>query len=657
MKKYRICVLLTLLFVSSVFAQDAWMPDENLQRAIKEKLNIADSTALSIPDMQRLYHLVSFDDNIGSLQGLEFAVNLEFLHIGGPSLFSELTPLRGLSNLRVLKLYDARITDVSPLAGLINLEILQLQDNQIIDISPLSDLRNLRELKLNTNQISDFSPLANLTNLQDLDIRENPIPSENQFVGMTVPHLKALFNALVCDLPTPAYTAPVTERINQRDYPSVFAPHTRDTWTSPHQLTRTDLSYWILPFSPFPSLLSFANSPFGGVVIMGREGDVENTLQIHTDVIRENPNMVFILEITYVDGRTGFDIPEDSPYWLRHADGTRATRIWEVDHLSQEHREYLLDFTHPDVIEMIVAQCVAAAKCGLYDGIWLDRWHETTDFPGNLRGLITEEAELKARLQILSDIRKSVRDDFLIMINSGWSQVPRFAPYVNGVFIETRPHYGETYTTEDFIDFEEALVWNESNLREPNFTLLHGVLSPVVDPQSTESRRDMRVFTTLSLTHSDGYVAMNKSVPHSTAYHYSFWESSLGVPVGGDETKAVVYKTPNGQPIEGLFIREYTHGWAVYNRSGQAQQLKFPEQVSGVASGRQEKLWHTLPDLDGEIYLKSVATAEDINSDGKVNILDLVAVANAFGADSPDLNGDGVVNILDLVLVANAFTM
>ena len=35
--------------------------------------------------------------------------------------------------------------------------------------------------------------------------------------------------------------------------------------------------------------------------------------------------------------------------------------------------------------------------------------------------------------------------------------------------------------------------------------------------------------------------------------------------------------------------------------------------------------------------------------------LDLVIVANAFGETDPDLNGDGVVNILDLVAVANAF--
>ncbi len=49
---------------------------------------------------------------------------------------------------------------------------------------------------------------------------------------------------------------------------------------------------------------------------------------------------------------------------------------------------------------------------------------------------------------------------------------------------------------------------------------------------------------------------------------------------------------------------------------------------------------------------------EDVNRDGEVNILDLVAVASKFGekdAGTADVNGDGVVDIRDLVLVAGAF--
>ena len=48
----------------------------------------------------------------------------------------------------------------------------------------------------------------------------------------------------------------------------------------------------------------------------------------------------------------------------------------------------------------------------------------------------------------------------------------------------------------------------------------------------------------------------------------------------------------------------------------------------------------------------------DLNSDGTVNILDLVLVASQLGqagATAADLNGDGTVSIADLILVADAF--
>ena len=64
---------------------------------------------------------------------------------------------------------------------------------------------------------------------------------------------------------------------------------------------------------------------------------------------------------------------------------------------------------------------------------------------------------------------------------------------------------------------------------------------------------------------------------------------------------------------------------------------------------------HIVPDLDGEIYLKRTTDRHDVNEDGIVNILDLVAVASGFGENAPDVNGDGVVNVLDLVAVANQF--
>ena len=68
----------------------------------------------------------------------------------------------------------------------------------------------------------------------------------------------------------------------------------------------------------------------------------------------------------------------------------------------------------------------------------------------------------------------------------------------------------------------------------------------------------------------------------------------------------------------------------------------------------------------GETFLPQIENAEiteptklkgDVNSDGTVNIADLVLVASNLGKtgqNDTDVNGDGVVNIADLVLVAGA---
>ena len=159
----------------------------------------------------------------------------------------------------------------------------------------------------------------------------------------------------------------------------------------------------------------------------------------------------------------------------------------------------------------------------------------------------------------------------------------------------------------------------------------------------------MRAITTLSLTHSDGYVVFTSANDGYHHYWYDFWYTDHRRPVG-----------PTAQRYEeifGLYIREYTNGWAVYNHNGKAQEITLPELATGVSS-EAEGMTHTLPNLDGEIYLRvKPKNPADVNGDGVVNILDLILVAEGFGADKKgiDVNGDGVVNVFDLVFVADQF--
>ena len=133
-------------------------------------------------------------------------------------------------------------------------------------------------------------------------------------------------------------------------------------------------------------------------------------------------------------------------------------------------------------------------------------------------------------------------------------------------------------------------------------------------PHTPRNMRWMRATTTLGLTFSDGYVAF----PLRGGPWYDFWNADLGRPVG---EKGQLY-----QETEGLYIREYTNGWAVYNHSGAAQIVTLPEEVQSVASGLSNAK-HAVLNLDGDIYLQSDSPQNpaDINQDGVVNILDLDA--------------------------------
>ena len=131
---------------------------------------------------------------------------------------------------------------------------------------------------------------------------------------------------------------------------------------------------------------------------------------------------------------------------------------------------------------------------------------------------------------------------------------------------------------------------------------------------------------------------------------YDFWNADLGRPIG---EKSALYD----EDIPGLYIREYTNGWAVYNHSGEAQIVTLPEETRSAANGRLNTN-HAVLNLDGDIFLRIPPKLPgDLNGDGVVNILDLTIVARAIGTDKRegDVNGDGVINVFDLVFVANQF--
>ena len=457
-------------------------------------------------------------------------------------------------------------------------------------------------------------------------------------------------------------TLPLEERILSRTFPSIWQAEAtiwvegiryEDRITDPKLIVQHDLVF--SGYSPYHEMVDDSLSairpydPFSDDLWIHVDASKAKTR--HNYYHSENPNFALLFWWDFfVNDYRNVDVPPK--YWMLDTEGNR---------IAYNENHFYVNLLDPDVQESIISNGVAIVSCGLFDGIMVDSF---TYFTNERNGRIDPDriseamgAEIiEALVHIFSEIRKRAPNDFVILVNGGYyvGKLASFTEYINGSFMECVREPGRPYNYDDLIEIEDTLSWNEENLQAPQINCLEGYGFGTEHPNSALNQKWMRVITTLGLTHSDGYVVYNRGGFYISEkgdhYWYDFWDAELGRPIGGAETKAQRYDNRDG-----VFIREFTNGWAAYNRSGKAQEISLPIQTTGVASGI-ASIIHMLPDLDGEIYLKQATQpSADVNGDGTVNILDLVVVANAFGKTEPDLNGDGTVNILDLVIVANAF--
>ena len=128
-----------------------------------------------------------------SIVGLEKAKNLKQLTISSGNIpeeesedfknkiyyskgsFSDLTPLKNLKNLELLRLSHNNIEDISILKELSNLKHLYLSHNKIKDISSLKTLKNLESLDISKNNVENPDIIKNFKNLRLLALRDSNI--------------------------------------------------------------------------------------------------------------------------------------------------------------------------------------------------------------------------------------------------------------------------------------------------------------------------------------------------------------------------------------------------------------------------------------------------------------------------------------------------
>ena len=568
-----LCVL-AFIFGMTVSAQDVkvvQIPDKNLEQAIREEIGIPDTIPLTPSHMKMLKRLVANERSITDITGLEHATNLKrldlrdnnqlidirpianltklsWLAFSGTKVY-DLSPIANLNNLKTLYFWvtavsnlkplesltsliaiDAggcKISDVTPLASLTQLKYLQIRYNLVEDITPLANLTQLIELNLSYNKIVDVHPLAKLTNLEKLWIQGNKITDHSPLDGLSL----TLFEYdQSCVLPRLS----IDTRIENKRFPSIFSAWGGIGWSSVLNLPeKSDLEQMALHDLYFCCLIfnqEFRDTPDGKRVM----GELTQAIEKRDAYLAQNPNMLFIAGLEMREAYPTSH-PADSPYWLRDENGERVV-AWTDGGL-------LLDFTKPVVIDKIVNEAIAVAKCGLYDGIFFDWWNEHGPVlvgwwnEHGPRGIVYRgnEAEQRARDEILRRIRAEVRDDFLILVNGNRRTMPRTGWAINGTFMETLRDYDEGYTYKGLKQIESTLSWAEENLREPRINCLEGWGVTTESPDSPLNRKWMRVFTTMSLTHSDGYVLYNDGIQHQH-FWYDFWDTDLGTPIGDKVT-------------------------------------------------------------------------------------------------------------------------
>lgn len=341
-----------------------------------------------------------------------------------------------------------------------------------------------------------------------------------------------------------------------------------------------------------------------------------------------NPRIKLYVTLQYRDGYYNPDwtewwdaphYPIGSTYWLSDGgmipawgEDTDASGVISEDEITY----WLLDFNSSALHEAVVNKAKALDELGIFDGIFLDWWSESwitsRNFLNPSQTYYTLQQEIDARVRLLQRIRANVSHSFEIIVNVNNQTIPNSAPYVDGAFLELSRNSSiyEGYTQEQLITAEEALHWHAHNLRSKTLTLLNGqrVVTTygstqeqrIAERNSAENKQWMRLFTTMALTQSDGYVLFgdHNDEPSSDHEHnwYDFWDTDLGLPT-----------TDSGQLYDatpGLYIRYFEKGAVVYNRTDSDQTVTLTGGDYLASNLNSYGSEFTVGSLDGEIFLQ-----------------------------------------------------
>ena len=672
------------------------IPDPNLRAAIAEALGKSPNAPITVEEMERLTRIEARNNGIQDLTGIQFATNLDVLNLGRwgdhGNQVSDLSPIAGLTKLRLLYLNNNSISDLSPIAGLINLRLLELRNNPISDFSVLRVLTNLAKLTLQGTLITDLSPISGLTNLTNLNFQSTSVSDLSPVAGLINITELSFSQTTISDL------SPVVKLTNLE---SIFC------WG--HEIS--DLS----PLADKTKLreINFCGGNISDLTpIAGLTGLKE--LYIAFEKVSDISPLAGLTGLTRLDLEDN-NISDISPLagltnlkWLKVArnkisdfsplDGLRANNMKLVWHGNPgfpkggpkiegpwlwvvlpgtvgetlKNTDFLSEASGGAVTEVEIATHGATAGQSVGNGVWT-----------------SHSLPLTGRDNILDMLEREIRDGTVygsVTLHSPREQKTTMyvggdrgaRVWLNGALIYERLHWHH-HNTGDYTDFFPVTLKQGRNvLLVAVHTRGNGFFGFESGAEYTVANSGVSYTFSKTPIHLGDTFTLNIRAENVT--DLAGWQFDIAFDPAAleaiDVSEGDFLKTNSGTTFfQGGSIDNATGkitGLSAARLSAQGVsgtgtllQVTFKAKSAGETPLTLDKFefgtgtGENIPAGPHEVHItveEGLATG-DVNRDGRVSILDLILVAQQLGkrvsAGSPvDINGDGVVSILDLIRVA-----
>ena len=140
--------------------------------------NIDYSALKSLPTLKTFYRFSGSDfDNI--IESLKNCATVERFTLRAQNI-TDMSKVAELKNLKLLDIFDCKISKIQGLDNQYNLTQLNLSNNEITKVEGLQNLSNLRILNLSNNKIMDITPISLNSSLTQLYLTRNTEIDENR---------------------------------------------------------------------------------------------------------------------------------------------------------------------------------------------------------------------------------------------------------------------------------------------------------------------------------------------------------------------------------------------------------------------------------------------------------------------------------------------